>query len=106
MPTVQESFAAMPGRFKGDRAQGVSATIQYDITGEGGGTYHAVIADGCCTLHEGAAPAPTLNLTMAAQDWLDMLAGKLSGQVAFMSGRLRHQGDTSLLLRLPGMFGI
>jgi putative sterol carrier protein len=106
MLTVRETFANMPGRFKGERAQGVNATIEYDITGEGGGTYHVVIADGCCTLHEGPTPAPSLKLTMSAQDWLDMLAGKLSGQVAFMSGRLRHQGDMSLLLRLPAMFGI
>ena len=79
MPTVAETFAAMLGRFRGDRAQDVKATIQYDITGEGGGSYHVVIADGCCTLHEGSAPTPSLRLTMAAQDWLDMLAGRLSG---------------------------
>ena len=30
---------------------------------------------------------------MAAQDWLDMLGGKLSGQVGFMSGKLKHKGD-------------
>ena len=43
---------------------------------------------------------------MTAQDWLDMLGGKLSGQVAFMSGKLKHKGDMSLLMRLPGLFGI
>jgi len=43
---------------------------------------------------------------MAAGDWLDMLSGKLSGQVAFMSGRLKHKGEMSLLLRLPSLFGI
>jgi putative sterol carrier protein len=104
--TVKESFDAMPGRFRPDRAQGLRAVIQYDITGPGGGTYHVSIADGQCTLHEGPAPAPTLTLTMAAQDWLDMLAGKLNGQVAFLSGKLKHKGDMGLLMRLPGLFGI
>lgn len=106
MATVRETFEKMPERFRPDRAQGLSAVIQYDITGEGGGAYHVTIADGCCTLQEGSATAPTLTLTMAARDWLDMLAGKLNGQVAFMQGKLKHKGDMGLLMRLPGMFGI
>jgi putative sterol carrier protein len=104
--TVQETFAAMASRFRPERAQGVKAIIQYDITGPGGCTYHVSIADGQCAVHEGGAAQPSLTLTMNAQDWLDMLGGKLSGQVAFMSGKLRHKGDMSLLMRLPGLFGI
>jgi putative sterol carrier protein len=105
--TVKETFEAMKGRFRPERAQGLKAVIQYDITGSGGCTYHVDIADGQCAVREGGAVAsPTLTLTMAAQDWLDMLSGKLNGQVAFMSGKLKHKGDMSLLMRLPGLFGI
>ncbi len=104
--TVRESFEAMPGRFRSERAQGLRAVIQYDITGADGATYHVVIAEGRCVLHEGAAAAPDLTLTMAADDWIAMVTGKLDGQTAFISGKLRHSGDMSLLMRLPGMFGI
>lgn len=106
MATVRETFEKMPARFRPERAQGLTTVIQYDITGDGGGTYHVSIADGSCSLHEGAAASPALTLTMAATDWLDMLAGKLNGQVAFMQGKLKHKGDMGLLMRLPGMFGI
>ncbi len=106
MPTVKETFEAMPARFKPERAQGVNAVIQYDITGEGGGTYHVEIADEKCTLREGPAAAPKLTLTMAAQDWLDMVTGKLNGQMAFMSGKLKHKGDMGLLMKLASMFAI
>lgn len=106
MATVKETFDAMPTRFKADRAQGVSAIVQYDITGEGGGTYHVQIASGACTVNEGPAASPQLTLTMAAQDWVDMVTGKLNPQMAFMSGKLKHKGDMSLLMRLPGLFGI
>ena len=106
MPTVKETFEAMPGRFKPERAQGVNAVIQYDITGEGGGTYHVEIADGKCTLREGPAAAPKLTLMMAAPDWLDMVTGKLNGQMAFMSGKLKHKGDMGLLMKLASMFAI
>ena len=104
--TVKDTFEAMAGRFRPERAAGLKAVIQYDITGSGGCTYHVDIADGRCAVREGAAPQPALTLTMNAQDWLDMLGGKLNGQVAFMSGKLKHKGDMSLLMRLPGLFGI
>ena len=105
--TVKETFEAMATRFRPERAQGLQTVIQYDITGPEGCTYHVNIADGQCAVREGASAAPpALTLTMTAQDWLDMLGGKLSGQVAFMSGKLKHKGDMSLLMRLPGLFGI
>lgn len=106
MATVKETFDAMAGRFKPDRAQGVKATIQYDITGEGGSTYHVDIADGKCSVKEGAAAAPNLTLTMTAPDWVDMVGGKLNGQMAFMSGKLKIKGDMGLAMKLAGMFGI
>jgi len=75
MPTVKETFEAMPGRFRADKASGTTATIQYDISGEGGGTWNAVIKDGACAVSPGAASSPNLTLQIAAQDWLDMLSG-------------------------------
>ena len=105
--TVKETFEAMATRFRPERAPGLQTVIQYDITGPEGCTYHVNIADGQCAVREGApATPPALTLTMTAQDWLDKLGGKLSGQVAFMSGKLKHKGDMSLLMRLPGLFGI
>ena len=106
MPTVNETFQAMPGKFRADKAAGVSATIQYDITGDQGGTWHAVIKDGACTVNPGAAANPNLTLTMAAQDWLDMVAGKLPGQQAFMSGKLKLKGDMGLAMKIGGMFAV
>ena len=106
MPTVKESFEAMPGRFRADKAAGTSATIQYDISGEGGGTWNAVIKDGTCTVNQGAATNPSLTLSIAAQDWVDMLSGKQSGQMLFMSGKLKVKGDMGLAMKLGSMFSM
>jgi putative sterol carrier protein len=106
MPTVQESFAAMPGRFRPDKASGTSATIQYDISGDGGGTWNAVIKDGACTVNQGAAASPNLTRSISAQDWLDMLSGKQSGQMLFMSGKLKVKGDMGLAMKLGSMFSM
>lgn len=106
MPTVKESFEAMPGRFRADKAAGTNATIQYDIGGEGGGTWNAVIKDGVCTVNPGPATNPNLTLTIAAQDWVDMLSGKQSGQMLFMSGKLKVKGDMGLAMKLGSMFSM
>ena len=104
MPTVKETFDAMGGRFKPDRAAGTNAVVQYDISGDGGGTWNAVIKDGTCAVSPGAAANPNLTLQIAAQDWLDMLTGKQSGQMLFMSGRLKLKGDMGLAMKLPSLF--
>jgi putative sterol carrier protein len=104
MPTVKETFDAMAGRFRAEKAAGVNATIQYDITGDQGGTWNAVIKDGTCTVTPGAAAAPSLTLSMSSQDWLDMVGGKLSGQMAFMSGKLKLKGDMGLAMKIGGLF--
>ena len=106
MPTVRESFEAMPSRFRADKAAGTNATIQYDISGDGGGTWNAVIKDGACTVTQGAAASPNLTLMISAQDWVDMLSGKQSGQMLFMSGKLKVKGDMGLAMKLGSMFSM
>ena len=106
MPTVKETFDAMTSKFRPDKAQGVNAVIQYDIAGDQGGTWHAVIKDGACMVESGAAQSPTLTLNMSSQDWLDMIAGKLSGQMAFMSGKLKLKGDMGLAMKLGSLFQV
>ena len=106
MPTVKESFEAMPGRFRSDKATGTNVVIQYDVSGEGGGTWNAVIKDGACAVSPGAAQNPNLTLQISAQDWLDMLSGKQSGQMLFMSGKLKIKGDMGLAMKLGSMFSM
>jgi len=104
MPTVKETFEQMPTIFRPERAAGTTATVQYDVSGEGGGTWHAVIKDGACTVNEGPATNPNLTLQISAQDWLDMVSKKQSGQMLFMSGKLKVKGDMGLAMKLGSMF--
>jgi putative sterol carrier protein len=104
MPTIKETFDAMESRFRADKAAGTAATIQYDISGEGGGTWNAVIGEGACKVSPGPAPNPTLTVQMAGQDWLDMVSGKQSGQMLYMSGKLKLKGDMGLALKLGSLF--
>lgn len=104
MPTVKETFDAMPETFQPEAAVGVNEVFQFHITGEGGGNWYAKVNDGELAVAEGDHEEPSLTITMAAQDYLDMVAGKLHGQVAFMTGKLKLKGDFGLAVKMNKIF--
>ena len=104
MPTVKETFDAMAGRFRAEKAAGVNATIQYDISRRSGRNLERGDQGRDLRGESGAAAAPSLTLSMSSQDWLDMVGGKLSGQMAFMSGKLKLKGDMGLAMKIGGLF--
>ncbi|MCY3969202.1 MAG: SCP2 sterol-binding domain-containing protein, partial [Acidobacteria bacterium] len=67
---VREIITNMPSRLDPDVAAGLDATIQLDLSGEGGGVWHCTIKDGACTAHDGAHDAPTMTISMEAADYV------------------------------------
>lgn len=104
MPTVAEVFEAMPERFDKEAAAGMNAVYQYDITGDDGGQWYTAIADGELTVGTGTHDNPNITLTISAPDYLDMIDGKLNGQMAFMTGKLKIKGDMALGMKLGSLF--
>ena len=102
--SVTEIFQMMPSRFNAQAAQGVNATYQFELTGDTGGTYHVKIANGACQVEQGPAESANITITMAAQDYVDMINGKLNPQMAFMGGKLKIKGDMSLALKMQQIF--
>lgn len=49
------------------------------------------------------APQPRTVMKMRVQDFLDMTTGKLNGQEAFMTGRMRVDGDMGFLMQLAAL---
>ena len=101
---VKAIFNQMPANLNADAAKGMSATIQFNLSGDGGGNYNVVIKDGACAVNEGSAASPNMTMTMAAQDYVDMISGKLNGQMAFMSGKLKIAGDMGLAMKMQSLF--
>jgi putative sterol carrier protein len=101
---ASEIFQMMPERFNGAAAQGLSAIYQFDLAGDGGGTWQVKIADGACSVAEGSPEDPSITISMAAQDYVEMIQGKLNPQMAFMGGKLKIKGDMSLALKMQQIF--
>ncbi|MFH2006292.1 MAG: SCP2 sterol-binding domain-containing protein [bacterium] len=104
MPTVREIFEKMPASFQEEAAAGLSAVILFDVTGDGGGRFCVVLEDGALRITESDHEAPTLTLTVSAQDYIDITEGKLNPQLAFMTGRFKAAGDLRLAMNMPKIF--
>ena len=101
---IKAIFDAMPASLNADAAKGMNAVIQFNLSGDGGGNYNVTIKDGAAAIAEGAHASPNMTMTMAAQDYIDMITGKLNGQMAFMSGKLKIAGDMGLAMKMQSLF--
>ena len=99
--TPKEFFEeVLPKRFKPDKAGGIDVTVQINITGPNGGDWVVTIKNQKLEVKEGTHPSPTLELKMAETDYMDLINGKMSGEKAFITGKLQFKGNIGLALRL------
>lgn len=101
---ITEIFKQMPSSLNVDAAKGMSSVIQFNLSGDGGGNYYVEIKDGAANVTEGAHASPNMTMTMSAADYVDLILGKLNGQMAFMSGKLKIAGDMGLAMKMQTLF--
>ena len=104
LTNVKEVFTNMPEIFNSGAAQGLDVAFQFDITGEGGGSWNVGVKDGACQIREGSHEAPTVTLTMSCETWLAIVNRELNAMQAFMGGQLKVVGDIMLAQRIPELF--
>ena len=79
-------------------------SIQFNLSGDNGGQWYVTVKDGKAEVTKGTAPSANMTMSMAAQDYVDMITGKLNGQMAFMSGKLKISGDMGLAMKMQTLF--
>jgi putative sterol carrier protein len=97
---IAKIFPQMVERFDPAKAEGVSASIQFELSGDNGGSWWLTIADGRAEVGQGSIENARMTLTATADDFGAMMSGALNPMQAFMSGKIRIKGDTSLALKL------
>jgi sterol carrier protein 2 len=55
-------------------------------------------------MNHASEEAPGCTITMKAADFQDMVTGKLKGQMAFMTGKLKISGNMGMALKLESIF--
>jgi len=100
-----EYFDTLADRFVADQAKGVSATMQYSLSGEGGGEWTVTIGDGQFKgVQTGSVEKPMLNIMMDAGKFIEMANGDLDGRKAFLTRKLKVKGNIALAQKMQKFF--
>jgi putative sterol carrier protein len=90
----------LPEKFDPEKAAGLSAVVQFKISGDDGGEWVLTIKDGKLEITDGTVDGPNMTLIMKDKDYVSLVNGKLSGQKAFMTGKLKFKGDMNLGMKM------
>ncbi len=98
-PAVKSFFDGLEERLNRNpgKLAGMNCVYEFRV---GEDAYHVTMKDGKAAVSAGAAASPGCTVSMAEKDFLDLLAGTLNGQMAFMTGKLKVAGDFALALKL------
>jgi putative sterol carrier protein len=91
-------FAALPGRADPERLAGVEHSYLFDIAGEG--RWLVDVRGGKVTVTEDPEGAADAEFKMSAETFERILAGKQNPMTAYMTGKLKVNGDISAAMSL------
>ena len=99
--TAQEFFAQLPERADPAKTAGMSNTYVFDV--QDVGQWTVAVEDGAVTVTEGAGEADCT--ISASEDTLVKIAkGEANATTAYMTGKLKIQGDMGAALKLQKLF--
>jgi putative sterol carrier protein len=92
----------IPARFqaKPDVVQKINAIYQFNISGPDGGAWTVDCTAPGGRIAAGSSPDARCTVSATDLDFLNIVNGKLNAQMAFMSGKLKIQGDMGLAMKL------
>ena len=96
----------LPQRFNPEKAKNIDVIVNVNISGNNGGKWTVIIRNQALKIAVGEHISPTISLEISEKDYMDVIKGKLSGEKAFFSGKLKLNGNISeaLKLRNAGLF--
>jgi hypothetical protein len=92
----------IPAKFlaKPDVVQKINAIYQFNITGPEGGSWAVDCTQPGGRISPGTVAGAKCTVAATAADFLAIVNGRLNPQMAFMSGKLKIQGDMGLAMKL------
>lgn len=97
----------MPERLKAkpDVVAKINAVYQFNISGPDGGAWSVDCTAPGGAISAGSSEAARCTVAMTDADFINVVNGKLNPQMAFMSGKLKIQGDMGLAMKLQQILG-
>ena len=102
--TPQQVFNGMRQSFQAQKAKGVHARYQWELSGPNGGEWWIDVNDGTYKMGKGKIDNPSVTFVTSDQNWVALSNGTLGGKWAFFTGRLKIRGSQSLARKLDEIF--
>ena len=102
--TPQQVFDGMRQSFQAEKAKGVHAKYQWELSGPNGGDWWIDVEDGTFKMGKGKIDNPTVTFITSDKDWVALSNGTLKGTWAFLTGRLKVHGPQSVAKKLDEIF--
>ena len=97
----REFFETLESRIDPARAKGMNASYKFVI--DGAGTWNVDVDDGRVTVTEDGGEADT-TITAAAETFTKIANGEQNPTAAYMSGKLKVNGDMGQAMKLQKLF--
>ncbi len=102
--TPQQVFDGMRQSFQAQKAKGVHARYQWELSGPNGGQWWIDVNDGTYKMGKGKIDNPSVTFVTSDNDWVALSNGTLGGKWAYFTGRLKIRGSQSVARKLDEIF--
>jgi putative sterol carrier protein len=102
--TPQQVFDGMRQSFQANKAKGVHARYQWDLSGPQGGQWWIDVDDGKYKMGKGKIDNPNVTFVAKDKDWVAVSNHQIGGTWAYLTGRLKIRGDQGLARKLGEIF--
>jgi len=102
--TPQQVFDGMRQSFQAQKAKGVHARYQWDLSGPQGGEWWIDVNDRTFKMGKGKIDNPNVTFVAKDKDWVAVSNGQMGGTWAYLTGRLKIRGDQGLARKLGEIF--
>ena len=90
--------------FQGDKAKGVYASYQWELSGPNGGDWWLIVNDGTYKTGKGKIRNPNVTFVASDEDRIAMSNKNLNDSWAYLTDRLKIHGSHSLVKELDKIF--
>ncbi len=103
--TCEMFFEQMKTKIAGnpELVKKLNTIYQFKLNGPGGGEWYVDLTKPGGEIGKGTNPGAKCTITMSDADFLALVQGKINSQMAFMTGKLKIQGDMGLALKLQNL---